>query len=72
MLILYFSGSAFSEKILAWSYGPVVNEVYQKYKKNGKTEDKLMQAMFKSGFSHKLVLKAKEELESSFVSIPIV
>ena len=50
----------------------ICKKAYQKHKKNGKTEDKLMQAMFKSGFSHKLVLKAKEELESSFVSIPIV
>lgn len=29
-----FDKKAFPEKILAWSYGPVVNEVYQKYKKN--------------------------------------
>ena len=50
----------------------ICKKAYQKHKKNGKTEDKLMQAMFKSGFSHKLVLKAKEELESSFVSVPIV
>ena len=50
----------------------ICKKAYQKYKKNGKTEDKLMQAMFKSGFSHKLILQAEEELESSFVSVPIV
>lgn len=32
--LLVFGKRAFSEKILAWSYGPVVNEVYQKYKVN--------------------------------------
>lgn len=30
--LMVFGKKAFSEKILAWSYGPVVNEVYQKYK----------------------------------------
>ena len=29
-----FDKKAFPEKILAWSYGPVVNEVYQQYKHN--------------------------------------
>ena len=29
-----FEKLAFKEKIMAWSYGPVVNEVYQKYKEN--------------------------------------
>lgn len=30
--LIIFGKKAFSEKILAWSYGPVVNEVYQHYK----------------------------------------
>lgn len=29
-----FNKKAFKEKILAWSYGPVINEVYQYYKQN--------------------------------------
>lgn len=29
-----YGRKAYPEKILAWSYGPIVNEVYQKYKKN--------------------------------------
>ena len=32
--LMVFGKKAFSEKILAWSYGPVVNEVYQEYKQN--------------------------------------
>lgn len=36
--LLVFNKSAFSEKILAWSYGPVVKEVYQKYKSNQANE----------------------------------
>ena len=40
-----FEKIAFKEKIIAWSYGPVVNEVYQKYKENHsneiKTEEKV-------------------------------
>lgn len=32
--LLVFDKKAFSEKILAWSYGPVVNEVYQEFKFN--------------------------------------
>lgn len=32
--LLLFDKKAFSEKILAWSYGPVVNEVYQEFKFN--------------------------------------
>ncbi len=34
LCLMIFGERAFPEKILAWSYGPVVNEVYQKYKKN--------------------------------------
>lgn len=34
LCLMIFDKKAFSEKILAWSYGPVVNEVYQKYKQN--------------------------------------
>lgn len=36
--LIIFDKKAFSEKILAWSYGPVVKEVYQKYKKNHANE----------------------------------
>lgn len=32
--LMIFDKKAFPEKILAWSYGPVVNEVYQQYKQN--------------------------------------
>lgn len=32
--LMVFGKKVFSEKILAWSYGPVVNEVYQQYKQN--------------------------------------
>ena len=32
--LMVFDKKAFPEKILAWSYGPVVNEVYQQYKQN--------------------------------------
>lgn len=32
--LLIFEKKAFSEKILAWAYGPVVKEVYQRYKGN--------------------------------------
>lgn len=32
--LMIFDKKAFPEKILAWSYGPVVNEVYQHYKQN--------------------------------------
>ncbi len=32
--LVSFKEKAYHEKILAWSYGPVVNEVYQLYKKN--------------------------------------
>lgn len=32
--LMLFGKKAFPEKILAWSYGPVVNEVYQQYKQN--------------------------------------
>ena len=35
-----FEKIAFKEKIMAWSYGPVVNEVYQKYKENHSNEIK--------------------------------
>ena len=38
LCLTIFDKKAFSEKILAWSYGPVVNEVYQKYKKNHANE----------------------------------
>ena len=31
---MVFGKKAFPEKILAWSYGPVVKEVYQQYKQN--------------------------------------
>lgn len=36
--LLIFDKKAFPEKVLAWSYGPVVNEVYQKYKQNHANE----------------------------------
>lgn len=36
-----FEKLAFKEKIMAWSYGPVVNEVYQKYKENHSNEIKI-------------------------------
>ena len=36
-----FEKIAFKEKIIAWSYGPVVNEVYQKYKENHSNEIKI-------------------------------
>lgn len=32
-----FGKPAFSNKILAWGYGPVVNEIYKKYKNNKKS-----------------------------------
>ena len=32
--LVTFNQKAYPEKILAWSYGPVVNEVYQLYKQN--------------------------------------
>lgn len=32
--LMVFGKKAFPEKIIAWSYGPVVNEVYQQYKQN--------------------------------------
>ncbi|MDD4036661.1 MAG: DUF4065 domain-containing protein [Bacilli bacterium] len=32
-----FGKPAFNNKILAWGYGPIVNEVYQKYKDNGRS-----------------------------------
>lgn len=32
--LMVFGKKAFPEKILAWSYGPVVKEVYQQYKQN--------------------------------------
>lgn len=32
--LMIFGKNAFPEKILAWSYGPVVKEVYQQYKEN--------------------------------------
>lgn len=36
--LLIFNKPAFKEKILAWSYGPVVYEVYQEYKNNHANE----------------------------------
>ena len=36
--LLVFDKEAFSEKIFAWSYGPVVEEVYQVFKKNKNNE----------------------------------
>lgn len=36
--LMVFGKKAFPEKILAWSYGPVINEVYQKYKQNHERE----------------------------------
>lgn len=36
--LMVFGKKAFPEKILAWSYGPVINEVYQKYKQNHEIE----------------------------------
>lgn len=38
LCLMIFGKKAFSEKILAWPYGPVVNEVYQKYKPNRANE----------------------------------
>lgn len=38
MCLMIFGKKAFPEKILAWSYGPVVNEVYQQYKQNHANE----------------------------------
>lgn len=38
MCLLVFKQRAFPEKIIAWSYGPVVNEVYQEYKGNHNNE----------------------------------
>ncbi len=38
MCLLIFGKKAFPEKILAWSYGPVINEVYQQYKQNHASE----------------------------------
>lgn len=38
MCLLIFGKQAFPEKILAWSYGPVINEVYQQYKQNHASE----------------------------------
>lgn len=32
--LVVYGKRAFKEKILAWSYGPVVNEVYQQYREN--------------------------------------
>lgn len=37
-----FGRKAFPEKIMAWSYGPVVNEVYQKYKDKHYNEIKVL------------------------------
>ena len=36
--LMVFGKKAFSDKILAWSYGPGINEVYQKYKQNHERE----------------------------------
>ena len=46
-----FDKKAFPEKILAWSYGPVVNEVYQQYKHNhsGKINSELSVKKISSG-----------------------
>ena len=38
MSLFYFNKEAFSNKIMAWSYGPVVEEIYEQYKRNGKAE----------------------------------
>lgn len=38
MCLMIFGKRAFPEKILAWSYGPVINEVYQLYKPNHASE----------------------------------
>lgn len=38
LCLMIFDKKAFPEKILAWPYGPVVNEVYQKYKQNHANE----------------------------------
>lgn len=38
LCLMIFGKKAFSEKILAWPYGPVINEVYQKYKPNRTNE----------------------------------
>lgn len=38
LCLMIFGKKAFSEKILAWPYGPVINEVYQKYKPNRANE----------------------------------
>ena len=38
LCVMIFGQKAFPEKILAWNYGPVVNEVYQQYKNNHANE----------------------------------
>ena len=38
--LITFNKKAFSSKILAWSYGPVVSEVYNQYKENHANEIK--------------------------------
>lgn len=38
--LLLFNKKAFNEKIIAWSYGPVVDKVYQEYKENHDSEIK--------------------------------
>ena len=40
LCLMIFDKPAFPEKILAWEYGPVVKEVYRKYKTNRKKEIK--------------------------------
>ena len=37
MALYIFDKPAFTDKIYAWAYGPVVDSVYQKYKSKGKT-----------------------------------
>lgn len=36
--LLFFNRKAFAEKIMAWNYGPVVEEIYQEYKENHANE----------------------------------
>lgn len=40
LCLMIFGKKAFPEKILAWNYGPVINEVYQEYKNNHSKEIK--------------------------------
>lgn len=66
LCLLIFDKKAFLEKILAWSYGPVVKEVYQEYKQNrsGKIESVSYVKDLSSG-----LYKVINEVVSSYGSI---